>query len=155
MWKSGVSRRTQQFLLYREKKLKLRFNTWFVILSTFIEFFEIFITNMVIILISGELATLSRLKLTVYWNKVYDVVTCIHDVTTKFHCVTQIILYIWSCDQKISIPIREVNWENFNFIRTWPNRSFEGSSWFKFSNLGLAVGISLENLEECDKRAKI
>ena len=134
MWKSGVSRRTQQFLLYRKKK-KIAFQH--MICDSF-RFYWVF-----------------RGFYNQHGHKVYDVITYIHDVTTKFHCVTQIILYIWSCDQKISIPIREVNWENLNFLRTWPNRSFEGWSWFKFSNLGLAVGVSLENLEEYDKRAKI
>ena len=43
---------------------------------------------------------------------------------------------MWSCDQSlVSLAFLERSYYNLNF--------FEGCSWFKFNNLGLALGIAL------------
>ena len=39
------------------------------------------------------------MMLKVFWNKGYEVMISVHNVTNKFYHVTQIILYMWSCDQ--------------------------------------------------------
>ena len=54
-----------------------------------------------ILIIPTKLATLGLLKIRVFWNKGYDAITFVHDVTAKFYHVTQIILWIWSCDQSM------------------------------------------------------
>ena len=40
----------------------------------------------------------------------------------------------------------EKSYHNLNFIRIWPEKtiSFDGWSWFKFNNLGLALGMVLK-----------
>ena len=34
-------------------------------------------------MMSVKMATLGLLKLKVFWNKAYDIITCIHDITNK------------------------------------------------------------------------
>ena len=38
------------------------------------------------------MATLSVLKIKVFWNKVYDVINSVYDVSTKIYHVTQFLL---------------------------------------------------------------
>ena len=52
-------------------------------------------------MMSAKLATLGLLKLKVTWNKGYDVIVFVHDVTKKFYHLTQIILQMWSYDQNL------------------------------------------------------
>ena len=37
-----------------------------------------------ILMMSAKTATLGLLKLKVFWNKIYDAIICIYDVTNKF-----------------------------------------------------------------------
>ena len=65
---------------------------------------------------------------------------------TKFYHVTQIILWIWSCDQSLTTPhFYERSYHNLNFkkILTTKNTFFEECSWFRFNNLGLALAMAL------------
>ena len=41
------------------------------------------------------------MMLKVFWNKGYEVIISVHNVTNKFYHVTQIILYMWSYDQSL------------------------------------------------------
>ena len=45
-----------------------------------------------ILMMSAKLATLGLPKIKVFWNKGYDVMISVHDVTNKFYHVTQVIL---------------------------------------------------------------
>ena len=45
-----------------------------------------------ILMMSARIATLGYLKLKVFWNKSYDVIIYVYDVTNKIFHVTQIIL---------------------------------------------------------------
>ena len=45
-----------------------------------------------ILMMSVKLATLGLLKIKVLWNKGYDVIISVHDVTKKIYLVNQIIL---------------------------------------------------------------
>ena len=47
-------------------------------------------------MMSAKMATVGLLKIKVFWNKGYDV-----KFFSKFYHVTQIILYMWSCDQSL------------------------------------------------------
>ena len=51
-------------------------------------------------MVSAKIAT-PELKIKVLWKKGYDVITYVYDATNEFYCVTQIILYIWLCDQSL------------------------------------------------------
>ena len=56
----------------------------FLILLTFREFLKIFLINLVInLMMSAKMATPGLLKLTVYWNKRYDVIIPVDDVTNQ------------------------------------------------------------------------
>ena len=71
------------------------------------------------------MATLSLLKITVFWKKGYGVIIFVHDVTNQ--------ILLQGFDQK--------------------NHFFEGCSWIKFNNLELALGMAL-TLHQCDKKVK-
>ena len=65
---------------------------------SFFNSLKIVLINMItILMISAKMATLGFLKITVFWNKGYDVVMSVYDVTNKIYHVTQIILQMWSC----------------------------------------------------------
>ena len=73
-----------------------------LILLTFLESLKVVLINMVaILMMSAKLTTLGLLKINVFWNKVYDIIISVHDVTKKIYLVTQIILLMWSCDQSL------------------------------------------------------
>ena len=57
---------------------------------------------MVIIwIMSAKIVTLGLLKINVFLNKGYEVITSFYDVTKKNYHLTQIILHMWSCDQDL------------------------------------------------------
>ena len=68
---------------------------------------------MVAILMSAKLATLGLLKINTLSNKIYDAIISFYDITDKikFYHVTQMILYMWSCEtifDNSSISMRKV-----------------------------------------------
>ena len=76
--------RNKQILLYQELQIQIAF--WYIISNSF-NFswvLEIFLINLVIILMmSAKMATPGLLKITVFWNKGYDVIISVDDVTNK------------------------------------------------------------------------
>ena len=64
---------------------------------------------------------------------------------TKFYHVTQIILYMWLCDQ--SLVICHFYDRRNTFLEEW--------SWFKFNNLGLAWGVTLTFYTSASKGLKL
>ena len=52
----------------------------------------ILIKIVAILMMSTKWATLNLLKVKVTWNKSYDVIISVYDVTTKFYYMTQITL---------------------------------------------------------------
>ena len=64
---------------------------------------------------------------------------------------------MWSCDQILvgysSIFMREVIISQiiYGFVQ---KTDFEGWSWFNVNNLGLALGMALEILQQCGKKMK-
>ena len=106
---------------------------------------------------SAKMASPGLLKITVFWNKDYDVITSVHIVTKKIlsrdssYIVDEI---IWPKIGNSSISMREV-------IITWileefdqKNRFFKGWSWFKFNNLGLSRGTNVKFYTSPAKRVK-
>ena len=64
-----------------------------------------------ILMMSGKLATLVLLKIKVFWNKVYDVLISVHDVTNKMllsesNYIVDVVMWPKSGDSSISM--REV-----------------------------------------------
>ena len=53
------------------------------------------------LMISAKLATLGFLEINLFGNKGNDVIILIMTSTIEFHLVTQIILSMWSCDQRL------------------------------------------------------
>ena len=96
-----------------------------------------------ILMMSVKSATLGLLKIKVFWNRVYDVIISIYDVTKNYHMNDSsyiIDVVIWPNFLTSSISMREVITTSFlegidqkNFLKTF----FERCSWFKVNNLGL------------------
>ena len=107
-----------------------------------------------IFMMSAKLAALGFLKIKVFRNKSYDVKICVHDVTYKILSYASngtVDLFMWPKFGNPSMFIREVI---ITSILTRKPNFFEGYSWFRFYNLGLALGIVLKYLQQCDKRVK-
>ena len=97
-------------------------------------------------MMSAKLATLGLLKVKVFWNKDYDVIISVCDVTKKF--LSRDLNYIVDvvCDQ--SLVTSAFLWEELSepqFYKDLTRKTsfFEGCSWLKFNNLGLALGMAL------------
>ena len=61
---------------------------------------------------------------------------------------------MWSNDRNCSISLREV-YHNLNFISIRKSNFFEGCSWFKFNNLGLAQGATVKFYASVAKGSKL
>ena len=77
---------------------------------------------------------------------------------TKFYHVIQIILQMCSCDQ--SLVTVAFLWEKLSqpqFYKDLTRKTafFEGWSWFRFNNLGLALGTNLEFYTSVAKGLKL
>ena len=109
-------------------------------------------------MMSGKMTTPDLLKITVCWNKDYDVIIPVDDVTNKILLRDSIILYMCSSDQ--SLVTATFLWEKLSqpqFYKdlTRKTASFEGWSWFKFNNLRLALGINLKCYTSLSKGLKL
>ena len=142
-------------MLYQEiERYRLYFSRSFPILLAFLESFKIFLINLVIILMmSAKMATPDLLKVTTFWNKSYDVIISVDDVSNK----------ILSCDS-IHIDKKLVSvaflWEKLSqlqFYKDFTRKTvfIEGWSWFKFNNLGLALGTNLKFYTSLSKGLKL
>ena len=45
---------------------------------------DFFDKKVTMLMMSAKVATPGLLKITLYWNKGYDVITCVYDITNKF-----------------------------------------------------------------------
>ena len=101
---------------------------------------EIFLITMIIILMmSVKMATPGLFKITIFWNKGYDVIIPVHGVPTKFYHVIQIILKMWSFDQSLVT----LAFLNFLMIVLVQVRYFRTDTRYK-----------IEILHQCGKRVK-
>ena len=97
-------------------------------------------------MMSAKMATPGLLKITVFWNKGYDLIISVDDVTNKIlsrdsNYIVDVVM--WSKFGNCSISIREVIIISIYKDLTRKTAFFEGWSWFKFKNLGLALGMNL------------
>ena len=75
------------------------------------ESLKVVLTNIVVILMILKLATLSLLKIEVFWNKGYDAIISVHDVTNEIlpSDLNYIVdMAMWSKFGNFSISMREV-----------------------------------------------
>ena len=76
---------------------------------------------------------------------------------TKCH-MNQIILWIWSCDQSLATLVfvkQKLSEPHFYKDLTKKTTFFERRSWFKFNNLGLALGANLKLYTSLSKGLKL
>ena len=92
-WHQQFSMGNQPILLYQERQIQIAF---LCIISNSFDFFEyvkITLINMVtILMMSAKMDTLGLLRIKVFWNKGYDIITFVFDVTNKIYHMTQITL---------------------------------------------------------------
>ena len=93
-------------------RYRLHFHAWFLILLKFLESLKIVLINLVtILMISAKMASPCLLKIKVFWNKSYEVIASVHNVTTKI--LSRDLNYIvdvamWPTFGNSSISMREV-----------------------------------------------
>ena len=100
-------------------------------------------------MMSAKMATTGLLKLMAFWNKAYDVIIPVNDVTNQIlsRDLNYIVdVFIWPKFGNSSISMR-VFYKDLNRKTAF----FEGWSWFRLNNLGLAPGT---NLKLCNSVAK-
>ena len=105
-------REISKFCYNKKYGYRLYFDTLFLILLTFFDSWNIFWINMVtILMMSAKMATLGLLKTKVFWNKGYDVIISVHDVTNKIlsrdsNYIVDVVM--WPKFGNSSISMREV-----------------------------------------------
>ena len=75
-------------------------------------------------MISAKMATPDVLKITVFWNKGYDVIIPVDDVTNKVLSRDSnyiVDAFMWPKFGNCSISER--SYHNINFIRIWPEKT--------------------------------
>ena len=92
---SIFSSEINKFCSIKKYRYRLHFDTWFLIFLTFLVLSQ---------------ATPGLLKIKVFWNKVYDVIVFVHDVTNNILSCHSNYNEMWSCDQRLvtSISVKEV-----------------------------------------------
>ena len=93
-------------------RYRLHFDAWFLILLIFLESLKIVLINLVtILMISAKMASPGLLKIKVFWNKSYDVIASVHNVTNKIFSrdLNYIVdVAMWPTFGNSSISMREV-----------------------------------------------
>ena len=107
---SAFFTRNQSLLLYQETKTNIALSyTISVSFHNFVSLRFLLIDEISTLMISAKLATLSLLKIQVFWSKGYGVIISVHDITKNYH-VTQIILQMlpWFSFNNLSLTISMV-----------------------------------------------
>ena len=132
----------RKFCYIKKYMCRLYFESKFLIILAFLESLRIaLIKKVTVLLMSAKTATSGLLKITVFWNKVYDVIIYVRDITSKF--LSRDSNYIvhtamWPRFGDSNISIRKLFYRDL----TRKTAFFESRSWFKFNNLGLALGMN-------------
>ena len=124
-----------KFCYIKKCRYRLHFSSEFLILLAFLESLMIYLINLVIILMmSAEMAAPGVIKITVFWNKCYDIIISIDDVTIKIlsHDSNYIVdVFMWRKFGSCSISMREVITTSILKGFDQINRFFWGVVWFK------------------------
>ena len=92
----------------------------------------------VILIMSAKLAIPGLLKTKMFWNKGYDIIISVHDITD----------IILSRDLNHIVDVVSFN---FNFIRTWPEKTIFLRSGLQVQYFGTGTRYSHEILQQCGK----
>ena len=104
------------------------------------------------------MATPGLLKIKIFWKKSYDVIINVYDVTNKILSSDSnyiVDAVMWPKFGNHSISMREVIIISILWRFDQKNRFFEGWSWFRFNNLGLALGMNLKFYTSMAKSLKL
>ena len=110
-------------------------------------------------MILSTLPTLGLLKTKIFWNKGYDVIISVHDITDKLlsrdsNYVVDVAM--WPTFGKCSISMWEMLWQpQFCKDLTRKISFLETYSLFKFNNLGLPLGTAFKLYTSEAKRLKL
>ena len=109
-------------------------------------------------MMSAKLATLRLLKIKIFWNKGYDVINPVYDVTNKVlsrdsNYIVDVMM--WPKFGHSSISMREVIVTSIIKRFDQKNQFFEGCCWLEFSNLGLALVMALKFYTSMTKGLKL
>ena len=109
---SIFSSEISKFCDIKKYRYRVHFGTKFLILWTFLEPVKIFVINLVIILMkSAKMVTPALFKMTVFWNKGYDVIIPVNDVSNKILSRDSNYIvdgFMWRKFGKSSISMKEV-----------------------------------------------
>ena len=109
---SNFSTEISKFCYIKKYMYRLQFDAKFLILLTFLESLKIvLIKKVTILMMSAKTATPDLLKITVLWNKGYDVIIYVHDIPIKIlsHDSNYIVdVVMWPKFGNSNISIREV-----------------------------------------------
>ena len=121
-WHQHFFSGNQQILLYQKMQIKISF--WFIISNLF-NFFWVF---------KGcfnkhgynfdDISILDLLKINVFWNKDYDLIICVHEVTNKIFSSNSnyfVDVVMWPRFGNSSVSMREVIIISL-FVRIWPEK---------------------------------
>ena len=101
-----------KFCYIKKYRYRLHFGTQFRIFLAFIESSRVFLIKLVIILMmSAKMATPDLLIIMIFWNKGYDVIILVDDVTNKFLSRDSnyiVDVFMWPKFGNSSISMREV-----------------------------------------------
>ena len=109
-------------------------------------------------MMSAKMATPGLLKITVFWNKGYDVIIPVDDVTNKILSRDSnyiVDVFMWPKFGNSSISMREVITTSILQGFDQKNHFFEGWSWFKFNNLAMVLGMILKFYTSVAKGLKL
>ena len=83
-WRQRFFTRDQKILQYQEMQIQVPF--WYITSNSF-NFFEslkiVLINRVTILMMPAKMATLGLLKIMIIWNKGYNVIIFVHDITNK------------------------------------------------------------------------
>ena len=158
-WHQHFFIRNQQSLLYQEIQTQIAF--WYIIsisFKVFQVFKDCFNKDGYNLDMSTKIAALDLLKIKVFWIKSYDVIISAHDVINKnLSCHSNYIVDVvmWPKFGNSCTSMREVIITLILYGLDLKKHFFEVWSWFKFDNLGLALGMALKLYSGVIKELKL
>ena len=96
---------------------------------------------------SAKIATLGILKKNFFWKKGYEVIISVHDVTNKI--LSRDSNYIVNVIMWLKFGNSSILWEKLSYLQFYKDLTrkiifSERKSWFKLSNLRLALDMALK-----------
>ena len=87
-------------------------------------------------MMSAKMATPGLLKITVFWNKGYDVIIPVDDVTNKvLSRGSNYIVDVFMWPKFGNFHFYERSYHNLNFVKTWPEKPLLSSGGLSSSSI--------------------